>query len=214
MTTLASKSVAIGAAISLILAHTGCVNGRLHPAINRVLSDDEKNQLSHCHGILIKGDQSYQLFNYKHYPACFLQLGKNPGKKLEFRDPFYTEQVYLPKVTFDQDTKRYLFSFDDQIEQPKVNDPDLTIEVSDYQEEYGSGIDVGPGFSDNPYVATSVRVTVTHKVLGVLYQGGFRAEPPLIIFGQPKATVLDTLARLIRASPVGSIVTMALADGN
>ena len=213
-----SKFIAAGMAISLILANTGCVDGRLQPSTNRILSDDEKNQIRHCNGILITGNQSHRLFNCDQYPECFLMLSKNPGKGLEIRDPLYPDPIYQPKVTFDKDTKKYSFSFDDQIEQPKVNGPDLTIEVSDYQEEYGAGIgpeiDVGPGFSDKPYVSTSVRITVTHKVLGVLFQGRFKARPPLGHIEPQKTTSLGTLARRIRVSPVGNIIRTALADGN
>jgi hypothetical protein len=210
----ASKSIAAGAAISLILVITSCVNGRLQQSIKRDLSDDEKNQLRHCHGVLVTGNQSYQLFKCDYYPGGFLLLGKNPGKKLEFRDPLCPDPIYQPKVTFDKNTKKYSFSFDDQIGQPTVDDPDLTIEVSNYQEEYGTGVFVGPGFSDNQYVSTSVRVTVTHKVLGVLFQGSFKARQTLALSNSPRPTSLDALARHIKISPVGNIFMTALADGN
>jgi hypothetical protein len=100
------------------------------------------------------------------------------------------------------------------MDQARVDDPDLTIDVSDYQEEYGEGVPVGPGFAGAPYVSTSVRVTVTHKVLGLLYQGRFKARPPPGRFVSPHTTSLITLARRIKASPVGKILVTALAtDG-
>jgi hypothetical protein len=187
---LASRSIVAGAAMWLLLANAGCVHQRAQPATVRILSEADNNQLRHCESILITGIESHQLLK----PACYPRHsppGGNIGKKLEFRDPYWLEQS----------------------DQPTVDDPDLTIVVSDYREEYGSGIEVGPGFTGNAYVGASVRVTVTHKVLGVLYNGRFKAGPPLGHVASPKATSLATLARRIKASPVGKIILTALSDG-
>jgi hypothetical protein len=205
----ATKFIAAGAALLFVLVITSCDSGRLQSL------QDEKARLRHCKSILITGCESYQLFNCGRYPECFLALNKNSGKQLEIRDPFYIGQIYQPKVTFDNLSKKYSFSFEDHIDQPKVDNPDLTIEVLGYREDYGSGIYVGPGFSDNRFVAASVRITVTHKTLGVLFEGRFRAHPPVgLLDNLPKATGLDVLVRRIKASPVGDILLTALQDDN
>jgi hypothetical protein len=209
----ASKSIAMAATILFALVNTSCVNGRVQPSTYRILSDDEKNQVRQCKSVVITGYQSYQLFKCDYYPECYLLLGRDIGKKLEIRDP-YPDQIYQPKVTFDDVTKKYSFSFADRIEQPKVENPDLTIDVSAYQEVYGGGIYVGPGFSDDRYVSTSVRVTITHKTLGILFQGRFRAHPVIGFLNSPTATGLEALAVRIQASPVGDILRTALADDN
>ncbi|MGD0812984.1 MAG: hypothetical protein ABSA83_05230 [Verrucomicrobiota bacterium] len=186
----ASTPIAVAAAMLLILANTGCVHQGAQPATVRFLSEGDNNQLRNCRSILVTGIESYQLFKPAYYPWHLLP-GGNAGKKLEFRDPYWLEQS----------------------EQPIVDDPDLTIDVSDYREEYGRGIEVGPGFTANAYVGASVRVTVRHPVLGVLYDGRFKARPPLGHVDSPKASSLATLARRIKASPVGKIILTALSYG-
>ncbi|MGP8200077.1 MAG: hypothetical protein ACLQU4_11310 [Limisphaerales bacterium] len=187
---LALRFLAAGAAMLFILVNAGCVLQRVPPATVRILSVDDNNQLRHSHSILVTGVESYQLFKPAYYPWT-LPPGGSFGRKLEFRDPYWLEAT----------------------DQPKIDDPDLTIGVSDYHEVYGKGVDVGPGFGNCPFVGTSVRVTVTHKVLGVLYDGHFKAGAPLGNAVSPRATSLATLARRIRASPVGKIIVTALSDG-
>jgi hypothetical protein len=184
---LASGSLAAGAAILLTLVNAGCFAGRVQPTTVKALGDDDLEQLRRCQGILITGIESCQIFQPDHDPWN-LPPGQNPGKKIEIRDPLCPQPA----------------------NQPAVDDPDLTIEVSDYQEEYGNGIHVGPGFSGSPNVSISVRVSVTHKVLGVLYQARFEARAPLGLFVSRETSSMATLARRIRASPVGRILKTAL----